>query len=75
MREHFHDRLNIAARPLHLCLQSEYTAVGQNDLIIAGAAYGLADVTYQVQNLVRNNRLSVSASSSVFSDTYTLMHL
>ena len=70
VREHFYDTLNIAARPSRYCIQSCYNTMGQNDLIIVGAAYGLADVTYQVQKMVRNNQLSVSASNSVFGDTY-----
>ena len=73
VREHFYDTLNIAARPSFSLLSSirVYQRVTKiNYLNIVGAAYGLADVTYQVQKMVRNNRPSVSASNHVFGGTY-----
>ena len=58
-----------------LVLNSRYGCTQRNQantntLKIIGAAYGLADVTYHVQRMVRNNRLDVSASNGVFGDTY-----
>ena len=41
-----------------------------NGLRIAGAAYGLGDVTHKVQSKVRNNRLHIAASNRVFGDTW-----
>lgn len=39
-------------------------------LNILGAAYGLADVTHQVQQMVQNGSLTVVASNSVFGDAW-----
>ena len=67
VREHGSLNLNIPSRSRGSNAESTYSG---NNLRIIGAAYGLADVTYHVQSMVRNNRLDVSASNSVFGDTY-----
>lgn len=59
--------MNIYPRPPG-CSTAPYHAF--NALRVVGAAYGLADVTYQVQSMVRNNRLDVVASNGVFGDTW-----
>ena len=66
-----HHVLNIAPRPARWCLDYlSGSPSGGHNLIIIGAVYGLADVTYQVRSMVRNNHLSVSARNHVFGDTY-----
>ena len=67
VREHGNLQLNIPARVRGFNRVPTYT---DRNLRIIGAAYGLADVTYQVQSMVRHNRLRVRASNSVFGDTY-----
>ena len=67
LREHASLNLNIPSRSQGS--NAEHICEG-NNLKIIGAVYGLADVTYQVQSMVQNNRLEVSARNNVFGDSY-----
>ena len=69
VREHGSLQLKITPRPLGGNKESGCSDNAKT-LRIIGAAYGLADVTYVVQSMVRNNRLQVRAINSVFGDTY-----
>ena len=60
--------LTIKSRPLGC---QEPSSNPEGNLKIMGAAYGLADVTDQVQSRVSNNRLDVSADSRIFGNAWS----